>query len=77
MGRSASRKRRREQGSDQLTGLPTRAALLKYLEDGFAAQRKQLTVLLGDIDGFSRVNDLFGRSTGDELLEAGNQHFAQ
>jgi diguanylate cyclase (GGDEF)-like protein len=56
-------------GSDQLTGLPTRAALLKYLEDGFAAQRKQVTVLLGDIDGFSRVNDLFGRSTGDELLK--------
>src|SRR5580704_10728303 len=56
-------------GSDQLTGLPTRSALLKYLEDGFAAQRKQVTVLLGDIDGFSRVNDLFGRSTGDELLK--------
>ncbi len=27
-------------GADELTGLPTRAALLAYLQDGFAAQRK-------------------------------------
>ena len=56
-------------GSDDLTGLPTRPALLSYLEDGFTTQRKPVTVLLGDIDEFRRVNELFGRPTGDELLK--------
>jgi diguanylate cyclase (GGDEF)-like protein/putative nucleotidyltransferase with HDIG domain len=55
--------------ADQLTGLPTRAALLAYLQDGFAAQRKPVTVLVCDIDQFRRVNELFGRPTGDELLK--------
>ncbi len=60
-------------GADELTGLPTRAALLAYLQDGFAAQRKAVTVLLCDIEEFRRVNELFGRPTGDELLKlAGN-----
>ncbi len=53
---------------DQLTGLPTRAALLAYLQDGFAAQHKPVTVLLLDVEEFRRVNELFGRPTGDELL---------
>ncbi len=56
-------------GADDLTGLPTRSALLTYLEDGFTTHRKPVTVLLGDIDEFRRVNELFGRSTGDELLK--------
>ena len=60
-------------GADELTGLPTRAALLAYLQDGFAAQRKVVTILLCDIQEFRRVNELFGRPTGDELLKlAGN-----
>jgi diguanylate cyclase (GGDEF)-like protein/putative nucleotidyltransferase with HDIG domain len=56
-------------GTDQLTGLPTRGALIGYLQDGFVAQRKPVTVLFCDIDGFRRINDLFGRPTGDELLK--------
>ena len=56
-------------GADELTGLPTKAALLAYLQDGFAAQRKPVTVLLCDIDEFRRVNERFGRPTGDELLK--------
>ncbi|MGP0071561.1 MAG: HD domain-containing phosphohydrolase [Bryobacteraceae bacterium] len=56
-------------GVDELTGLPTKSALLAYLQDAFTAQRKPVTVLLGDIDEFRRVNELFGRSTGDELLK--------
>ncbi len=31
-------------GADELTGLPAKAALLAYLQDGFAAQRKPVTV---------------------------------
>jgi diguanylate cyclase (GGDEF)-like protein/putative nucleotidyltransferase with HDIG domain len=56
-------------GADELTGLPTKAALLGYLQDGFAAQRKPVTVLLCDIDEFRRVNAQFGRPMGDELLK--------
>ena len=56
-------------GADQLTGLPNRAALLAYLQDGFVTQHKPVTVLLCDIDEFRRVNELFGRPTGDELLK--------
>jgi diguanylate cyclase (GGDEF)-like protein len=60
-------------GADELTGLPTRAALLAYLQDGFASQSKAVTVLLCDVEEFRRVNELFGRPTGDELLKlAGN-----
>lgn len=62
-------KAQQEAGADELTGLPTKAALLAYLQDGFAAQRKPVTVLLCDIDEFRRVNELYGRSTGDQLLK--------
>jgi diguanylate cyclase (GGDEF)-like protein/putative nucleotidyltransferase with HDIG domain len=62
-------KARQGTGTDELTGLPTEAALLAYLQDGFAAQRKPVAVLLCDIDEFRRVNELFGRSTGNELLK--------
>jgi len=56
-------------GWDELTGLPIKSAMLAYLQEGFTAQRKPVTMLLGDIDEFRRVNELFGRSTGDELLK--------
>jgi diguanylate cyclase (GGDEF)-like protein len=56
-------------GADDLTGLPSQASLVAYLQDGFAAQRKPVTVLLCDIDEFRRVNELFGRATGDQLLK--------
>ena len=59
----------KEIGADELTGLPGKPALLAYLQDGFVAQRKPVTVLLADIDEFRRVNELFGLSTGDELLK--------
>ncbi len=55
--------------SDELTGLPTRVSLRACLQDGFVAQAKAVTVLLCDIDEFRRVNELFGRTTGDELLK--------
>jgi diguanylate cyclase (GGDEF)-like protein len=56
-------------GSDPLTGLPDQPALLACLRDGFVAQRKPVAILLGDIEEFRRINDLFGRPNGDELLK--------
>jgi len=55
-------------GADPLTGLPNKASLIGYLQDG-CAQRKPVTILLCDIDEFRRVNQLFGRPKGDELLK--------
>jgi diguanylate cyclase (GGDEF)-like protein/putative nucleotidyltransferase with HDIG domain len=67
----AIRFQKAQQGTDadQLTGLPTRPALLAYLQEAFAAQRKPVTVLMCDIDEFRRVNERFSRQTGDELLK--------
>jgi diguanylate cyclase (GGDEF)-like protein/putative nucleotidyltransferase with HDIG domain len=55
--------------SDALTGLPTRVSLESCLQNGFVAQGKAVTVVLCDIDEFRRVNELFGRTTADELLK--------
>jgi diguanylate cyclase (GGDEF)-like protein/putative nucleotidyltransferase with HDIG domain len=67
----AIRFQKAQQGAqvDELTGLPAKSALLTYLQEGFAAQRKTVTLLLGDIDEFRHVNEAFGRATGDELLK--------
>lgn len=54
---------------DQLTGLPTRSALLSYLQDGFVLPHKPVTILLADVDEFRRINELFGTATADEYLK--------
>jgi diguanylate cyclase (GGDEF)-like protein len=56
-------------GVDELTGLPTRAALLSYLQDGFVVQRKPVTILLADVDEFRRISELYGAATADEYLK--------
>jgi diguanylate cyclase len=62
----------RAQAFDTLTGLPTR---LDFESRLLAASRKcdtkssQLAVLFIDLDGFKPVNDNYGHSTGDRVLE--------
>jgi diguanylate cyclase (GGDEF)-like protein len=56
-------------GLDELTGLPAKSALFAQLQDEFVAQRKPVTVLLADINEFRRVNEAYGRATGDQLLK--------
>jgi diguanylate cyclase (GGDEF)-like protein/putative nucleotidyltransferase with HDIG domain len=56
-------------GLDELTSLPAKSALFAQLQEEFAAQRKPVTVLLADIDEFRRVNEAYGRPTGDQLLK--------
>lgn len=56
---------------DPLTGLPNRRHFFTRLKDDFDTARLdsgRLTVGLLDLDGFKPVNDLYGHSTGDELL---------
>ena len=54
---------------DELTGLPGKSACWRTCRMDLPRKRKPVTVLLGDIDEFRRVNELYGRPTGDELLK--------
>ena len=58
---------------DFLTGLPNRyllhSRLTQAIEEARAA-RRQLGLLLIDLDGFKDVNDTAGHATGDRLLQA-------
>src|SRR5262245_31986014 len=57
---------------DPLTGLPNRSSFNKRLEQEVQKARHggtPLAVLCLDLDRFKEVNDLFGHSTGDALLQ--------
>ncbi len=57
---------------DDLTGLPTRAALIQALENALArAQRynRKLGLLFVDLDHFKPINDTLGHKAGDYVLE--------
>ena len=57
---------------DHLTGLGNRASVLGFLEKqtGLARRyRRPLSVLVGDLDHFKRVNDQFGHAAGDHALQ--------
>jgi diguanylate cyclase (GGDEF)-like protein len=54
---------------DALTGLATRALILKRLGTAIARpEAGSLAVLLVKLEGFSLINDSFGRATGDRIL---------
>jgi diguanylate cyclase (GGDEF)-like protein/PAS domain S-box-containing protein len=59
------------QTTDSLTGLPNRSRFLGLLSREIARSRRYnrpLSLLLSDVDGFSRINRLHGRKVGDHLL---------
>ena len=60
----------RESLTDGLTGLANRRALVRALEEYFAAgePRRPWSLALFDLNGFKAYNDTFGHAAGDDLL---------
>jgi diguanylate cyclase (GGDEF)-like protein len=53
---------------DELTGLPNRTVLKERLE-GVIARGEPYAVMMVDFNGFKDVNDRFGHTVGDRLLQ--------
>ena len=65
-----------EAGTDPLTGLPNRRALLDVIENyRKTSPDSQFTVAIADIDFFKRVNDTYGHNCGDYTLKTLSQLF--
>lgn len=59
--------------TDPLTNLFNRRAFLPFAEDAmnyFKRYKRDVGVLMFDIDHFKRVNDTFGHAAGDEVIRA-------
>lgn len=63
---------------DPLTGLGNRTFLHDRLEHAIATarqQRREVAVMLLDLDGFKAINDGLGHAAGDDLLRAVGERF--
>jgi diguanylate cyclase (GGDEF)-like protein len=61
-----------EASTDPLTGLSNRLSLMKKLNELYAQYRRSretFSIILFDIDNFKKVNDTYGHSKGDEVLQ--------
>ncbi|CAM3906386.1 EAL domain-containing protein [Alkalicoccus chagannorensis] len=55
---------------DELTGLPNRRFFQNELEKLMHRREADTGLLLIDLDGFKSINDTFGHSNGDQLLQS-------
>jgi diguanylate cyclase (GGDEF)-like protein len=55
---------------DPLTGLANRAYLRDRMEELLERPEDEIGVLVVDLDGFKRINDMAGHEAGDEVLRA-------
>lgn len=54
---------------DYLTDLPNRLNLSRYFTEEIENTKSEFAILFFDLDGFKRINDLFGHNFGDEVLK--------
>lgn len=54
---------------DQLTGLPNRFSLYREYLKRTEEPGKTFALMFFDLDGFKRINDLYGHSSGDDMLK--------
>ena len=61
----------KEANTDQLTGLHNRRRALELLDEiKTSSYLGSVTVVMGDIDFFKKVNDTYGHDVGDEVLKS-------
>ena len=61
---------------DPLTGIPNRWSMMERLQQEWARVRRHggsLSFIMADIDHFKRVNDTYGHSVGDKILQKVSQ----
>lgn len=59
----------KEAGTDPLTGLPNRRAMIERIEEHYRTNGDQpFSVAIADIDYFKTINDTYGHSAGDYTL---------
>jgi diguanylate cyclase (GGDEF)-like protein len=71
LGRRVRGRAHRNAFSDRLTGIANRAAFERELESAFrlaTLHDKQLGIMVIDVDAFGDINQLYGRTTGDQVL---------
>ena len=78
--RAASKQRqwRELAHTDELSGLPNRRYLMQRLESILAqatTERRQVTLLLFDVDNFKAYNDAAGHDAGDRIIRATGELF--
>lgn len=64
---------RRIAGTDQLTGLMNRRSFSELAEHETARSRRgrhPVTLVVGDIDFFKKINDGYGHAAGDQVLQS-------
>ena len=71
LGRRVRGRAHRNAFSDRLTGIANRRAFEQELESSFrlaTLNNSELGILVIDVDAFGDINQLYGRSTGDQVL---------
>ncbi|WP_080146581.1 putative bifunctional diguanylate cyclase/phosphodiesterase [Marinilactibacillus piezotolerans] len=54
---------------DQLTSLPNRKMFYRHFREQVQLEEKEMSVIVLDIDRFKVINELYGRESGDKVLE--------